>query len=137
MPFIHRLSTIQDAPITFQQLSFSQVRHASLLAKCFKRKSIAFFFFFSVTSNLPWFFQYKFVYDINGNISNYTYTSVFLDKTFHDFWIYWQFVVHTLIPFIILIIINFLILWKLKSSQQSGDEINATNQMDGLRRHTR
>ena len=92
---------------------------------------------FSVTSNLPWFFQYKYVYDLNGNVSNYTYTSVFLDKTFHDFWIYWQFVVHTLIPFIILIIINFLILWKLKSSQQSGDEINATNQMDGLRRHTR
>ena len=108
------------------------------LQRALKENQLKFFFpFFSVTSNLPWFFQYKYVYDLNGNVSNYTYTSVFLDKTFHDFWIYWQFVVHTLIPFIILIIINFLILWKLKSSQQCGDEINATNQTDGLRRHTR
>ena len=94
--------------------------------------------FFSVTSNLPWFFQYKYDYDQKGNISGYTYTFLFLDKTFHDFWIYWQLVVHALIPFNLLIFLNFMIFLKLKSSsKQAGDEIINTNQANGLRRHAR
>ena len=92
---------------------------------------------FLVTSNLPWFFQYEYEYDPNGYISGYDYTSLFLDETLYYFWILWQFLVHTLVPFIVLLIINFLILWKLTSSKQIGDNIKFTNQIDGLRRHTR
>ena len=93
--------------------------------------------FFLVTSNLPWFFQYEYEYDCNGNISGYDYTSLFLDETLYYFWILWQFLVHTLVPFIVLLIINFLILWKLTSPKQSLDGIKGINQIDGLRRHTR
>ena len=92
---------------------------------------------FLVTSNLPWFFQYEYLHDEDGNISGYDYTSLFLDETLYYFWILWQFVAHTLVPFIVLLIINLLILWKLTSSKQSVDEIKFTNQIDGLRRHTR
>ena len=93
---------------------------------------------FPVTDNLPRYFHLKHKYDEFGNISRYSMTSLYLDKTYYQFWNWWSLITKALIPFVVLITINCKILWKIKSSSyDSCDGIEFNKQNNGLRIHTR